>query len=112
MADARRQVSTSSSATTTSRSSAATAALNAERDAVDLLHSLSTLLQTGLTRSDLKASMTLLGQGVHPTALAQVITDLRAEGARTTSTSTSTSTSTAGRPTPASATAAAGGEGA
>lgn len=52
---------------------------NEAREALDCLHELSQLLNTGLDKKTLTACVRLLEAGVHPDALAQIIQVLRNE---------------------------------
>jgi mitotic-spindle organizing protein 1 len=52
---------------------------NEAREALDCLHELSQLLNTGLDKKTLTACVRLLEAGVHPDALAQIIQVLRTE---------------------------------
>ena len=52
---------------------------NEAREALDCLHELSQLLNTGLDKKTLTACVRLLEGGVHPDALAQIIQVLRTE---------------------------------
>ena len=52
---------------------------NEAREALDCLHELSQLLNTGLDKKTLTACVRLLETGVHPDALAQIIQVLRSE---------------------------------
>lgn len=52
---------------------------NEAREALDCLHELSQLLNTGLDKKTLTACVRLLEAGVHPDALAQIIQVLRSE---------------------------------
>ena len=65
-----------SASTTASMSEATT---NEAREALDCLHELSQLLNTGLDKKTLTACVRLLEGGVHPDALAQIIQVLRTE---------------------------------
>ncbi len=60
------------SASTTSESTT-----NEAREALDCLHELSQLLNTGLDKNTLTACVRLLEGGVHPDALAQIVQVLR-----------------------------------
>ncbi|CAF1003259.1 unnamed protein product [Adineta ricciae] len=64
------------SASTTTASESST---NEAREALDCLHELSQLLNTGLDKKTLTACVRLLESGVHPDALAQIIQVLRTE---------------------------------
>jgi mitotic-spindle organizing protein 1 len=64
----------SASSTTTSESTT-----NEAREALDCLHELSQLLNTGLDKKTLTACVRLLEAGVHPDALAQIVQVLRTE---------------------------------
>ncbi|PWN25280.1 hypothetical protein BDZ90DRAFT_262338 [Jaminaea rosea] len=63
------------------RSSSATGAVGhrPSDEGFEILDDLSRLLQTGLTRSELKACINLLQQGQSADGLAKVVQDLRAE---------------------------------
>jgi mitotic-spindle organizing protein 1 len=52
---------------------------NEAREALDCLHELSQLLNTGLDKKTLTACVRLLEAGVHPDALAQIVQVLRTE---------------------------------
>ncbi|UJR16355.1 hypothetical protein I4U23_003258 [Adineta vaga] len=64
------------SASTTTASESST---NEAREALDCLHELSQLLNTGLDKKTLTSCVRLLESGVHPDALAQIIQVLRTE---------------------------------
>eukprot|EP00586_Coscinodiscus_wailesii_P018547 CAMPEP_0172500172 /NCGR_PEP_ID=MMETSP1066-20121228/135396_1 /TAXON_ID=671091 /ORGANISM="Coscinodiscus wailesii, Strain CCMP2513" /LENGTH=89 /DNA_ID=CAMNT_0013274275 /DNA_START=92 /DNA_END=361 /DNA_ORIENTATION=+ len=49
------------------------------REAIDVVHNLSTLLDVGLDRAAISALMDLLDAGINPEALASVVTELRRE---------------------------------
>ncbi|KAI9039494.1 mitotic-spindle organizing protein 1 [Aspergillus affinis] len=51
----------------------------AAREVVDILHEISTLLNTHLDRTELSLCVSLIENGVNPDALATVIKDLRKE---------------------------------
>ncbi|KAF2754537.1 hypothetical protein EJ05DRAFT_504072 [Pseudovirgaria hyperparasitica] len=51
----------------------------AAREVVDILHEISTLLNTNLSRPQLSFCISLIENGVHPEALATVIKTLRKE---------------------------------
>ncbi|PLB44027.1 mitotic-spindle organizing protein 1 [Aspergillus steynii IBT 23096] len=51
----------------------------AAREVVDILHEISTLLNTHLDRTELSLCVSLIENGVNPDALAAVIKDLRKE---------------------------------
>ncbi|KAL2831999.1 mitotic-spindle organizing gamma-tubulin ring associated-domain-containing protein [Aspergillus cavernicola] len=51
----------------------------AAREVVDILHEISTLLNTNLDRTELSLCVSLIENGVNPDALATVIQDLRKE---------------------------------
>ncbi|KAF7115561.1 hypothetical protein CNMCM5793_002655 [Aspergillus hiratsukae] len=53
----------------------------AAREVIDILHEISTLLNTNLDRTELSLCVSLIENGVNPDALATVITDLRKEAA-------------------------------
>ncbi|THC89777.1 hypothetical protein EYZ11_010771 [Aspergillus tanneri] len=53
----------------------------AAREVVDILHEISTLLNTHLDRTELSLCVSLIENGVNPDALAAVIKDLRRETA-------------------------------
>ncbi|KAJ5086337.1 hypothetical protein NUU61_007644 [Penicillium alfredii] len=53
----------------------------AAREVIDILHEISTLLNTNLDRTELSLCVSLIENGVNPDALATVITDLRKESA-------------------------------
>ncbi|CAO1612773.1 unnamed protein product [Jaminaea pallidilutea] len=69
------------SSRTYSRPSSTVPGASSEREAFDVLEEMSRLLQTGLTRQELKACVNLLQQGNSHEALAKVVLDLRAEAA-------------------------------
>ncbi|KAK3056149.1 hypothetical protein LTR09_002655 [Extremus antarcticus] len=54
----------------------------AARETIDILHEISTLLNTNLDRHTLSYCVSLIENGVNPEALANVITDLRAQNER------------------------------
>jgi len=51
----------------------------AAREVIDILHEISTLLNTNLDRTTLSLCVSLVENGVHPEALAAVIKELRRE---------------------------------
>ncbi|KAB8229292.1 hypothetical protein ETB97_011229 [Aspergillus alliaceus] len=51
----------------------------AAREVIDILHEISTLLNTTLDRTDLSLCVSLIENGVNPDALAKIIKDLRKE---------------------------------
>ncbi|KAE8147247.1 mitotic-spindle organizing protein associated with a ring of gamma-tubulin 1 [Aspergillus avenaceus] len=51
----------------------------AAREVIDILHEISTLLNTNLDRTDLSLCVSLIENGVNPDALATIIKDLRRE---------------------------------
>ncbi|KAL3459921.1 mitotic-spindle organizing gamma-tubulin ring associated-domain-containing protein [Aspergillus heterothallicus] len=51
----------------------------AAREVIDILHEISTLLNTNLDRTELSLCVSLIENGVNPDALANVIKDLRKE---------------------------------
>ncbi|KAL4946235.1 hypothetical protein BDV06DRAFT_152405 [Aspergillus oleicola] len=51
----------------------------AAREVIDILHEISTLLNTQLDRTELSLCVSLIENGVNPDALATVINDLRKE---------------------------------
>ncbi|KKK21666.1 hypothetical protein P175DRAFT_0473384 [Aspergillus ochraceoroseus IBT 24754] len=51
----------------------------AAREVIDILHEISTLLNTNLDRTELSLCVSLIENGVNPDALATVIKDLRKE---------------------------------
>ncbi|KAL4930072.1 mitotic-spindle organizing protein 1 [Aspergillus undulatus] len=51
----------------------------AAREVIDILHEISTLLNTNLDRTELSLCVSLIENGVNPDALAIVIKDLRRE---------------------------------
>ncbi|KAL4796517.1 mitotic-spindle organizing gamma-tubulin ring associated-domain-containing protein [Aspergillus venezuelensis] len=51
----------------------------AAREVIDILHEISTLLNTNLDRTELSLCVSLIENGVNPDALATVINDLRKE---------------------------------
>ncbi|EYE92515.1 mitotic-spindle organizing protein 1 [Aspergillus ruber CBS 135680] len=53
----------------------------AAREVIDILHEISTLLNTHLDRTELSLCVSLIENGVNPEALATVIKDLRREAA-------------------------------
>ncbi|KAL2794251.1 mitotic-spindle organizing gamma-tubulin ring associated-domain-containing protein [Aspergillus keveii] len=53
----------------------------AAREVIDILHEISTLLNTNLDRTELSLCVSLIENGVNPDALANVIKDLRKEAA-------------------------------
>ncbi|ODM21739.1 Mitotic-spindle organizing protein 1 [Aspergillus cristatus] len=53
----------------------------AAREVIDILHEISTLLNTHLDRTELSLCVSLIENGVNPEALAIVIKDLRREAA-------------------------------
>ncbi|KAF3936499.1 hypothetical protein ABW19_dt0210276 [Dactylella cylindrospora] len=55
---------------------------NAARQVIDILHEISTLLNTKLDRTTLSLCVSLIENGVNPEALAAVIKELRRESAR------------------------------
>ncbi|CAM9414336.1 unnamed protein product [Scytosiphon promiscuus] len=50
-------------------------------DTIDVLHEISTILDTGLDRKTLSLLMELIESGVNPEALAAVVKELRREAA-------------------------------
>ncbi|RMY37972.1 hypothetical protein D0865_13219 [Hortaea werneckii] len=54
----------------------------AARETIDILHEISTLLNTHLDRQSLSYCVSLIENGVNPGALAKVIKDLRAQNER------------------------------
>lgn len=66
-----------------STSTASEPATNEAREALDCLHELSQLLNTGLDKKTLTACVRLLESGVHPDALAQIVQVLRTEARAT-----------------------------
>ncbi|PLN80918.1 mitotic-spindle organizing gamma-tubulin ring associated-domain-containing protein [Aspergillus taichungensis] len=55
----------------------------AAREVIDILHEISTLLNTNLDRTELSLCVSLIENGVNPDALATVIKDLRKESVPT-----------------------------
>ncbi|KAL4774807.1 mitotic-spindle organizing protein 1 [Aspergillus nidulans var. acristatus] len=55
----------------------------AAREVIDILHEISTLLNTNLDRTELSLCVSLIENGVNPDALATVIKDLRTEAGLT-----------------------------
>ncbi|KAL4877194.1 mitotic-spindle organizing gamma-tubulin ring associated-domain-containing protein [Aspergillus karnatakaensis] len=55
----------------------------AAREVIDILHEISTLLNTNLDRTELSLCVSLIENGVNPDALATVIQDLRKDAATT-----------------------------
>ncbi|KAL1973118.1 hypothetical protein VTN31DRAFT_6660 [Thermomyces dupontii] len=55
----------------------------AAREVIDILHEISTLLNTHLDRTELSLCVSLIENGVKPDALATVIQELRREAAAT-----------------------------
>ncbi|KAL5341698.1 mitotic-spindle organizing gamma-tubulin ring associated-domain-containing protein [Aspergillus crustosus] len=55
----------------------------AAREVIDILHEISTLLNTNLDRTELSLCVSLIENGVNPDALATVIQDLRKDTAAT-----------------------------
>ncbi|KAK6339077.1 hypothetical protein TWF696_009865 [Orbilia brochopaga] len=55
---------------------------SAARQVIDILHEISTLLNTNLDRTTLSLCVSLIENGVNPEALAAVIKELRRESAR------------------------------
>ncbi|KAF3905830.1 hypothetical protein AA313_de0206600 [Arthrobotrys entomopaga] len=55
---------------------------SAARQVIDILHEISTLLNTKLDRTTLSLCVSLVENGVNPEALAAVIKELRRESAR------------------------------
>ncbi|PKY00908.1 hypothetical protein P168DRAFT_330201 [Aspergillus campestris IBT 28561] len=55
----------------------------AAREVIDILHEISTLLNTDLDRTELSLCVSLIENGVNPDALATVIKDLRKESVPT-----------------------------
>ncbi|KAF9887471.1 hypothetical protein FE257_010188 [Aspergillus nanangensis] len=55
----------------------------AAREVIDILHEISTLLNTDLDRTELSLCVSLIENGVNPDALATVIKDLRKEASLT-----------------------------
>ncbi|KAI1935594.1 hypothetical protein LOZ58_002796 [Ophidiomyces ophidiicola] len=51
----------------------------AAREVIDILHEISTLLNTHLDRTELSLCVSLIENGVNPEALAAVIKELRGE---------------------------------
>ncbi|KAE8321990.1 mitotic-spindle organizing gamma-tubulin ring associated-domain-containing protein [Aspergillus sergii] len=51
----------------------------AAREVIDILHEISTLLNTALDRTDLSLCVSLIENGVNPDALATIIKDMRKE---------------------------------
>ncbi|KAM0722892.1 hypothetical protein Q7P37_001090 [Cladosporium fusiforme] len=51
----------------------------AARETIDILHDISTLLNTDLDRQSLSYCVSLIENGVNPEALAKVIKELRAQ---------------------------------
>ncbi|CAB1112764.1 unnamed protein product [Ectocarpus sp. 6 AP-2014] len=51
------------------------------RDSIDVLHEISTILDTGLDRKTLSLLLELIESGVNPEALAAVVKELRREAA-------------------------------
>ncbi|EGP91792.1 unnamed protein product [Zymoseptoria tritici ST99CH_1A5] len=51
----------------------------AARETIDILHEISTLLNTQLDRYSLSYCVSLIENGVHPEALAKVIKELRVQ---------------------------------
>ncbi|KAF2765035.1 hypothetical protein EJ03DRAFT_220575 [Teratosphaeria nubilosa] len=51
----------------------------AAREVIDILHEISTLLNTNLDRQSLSYCVSLIENGVNPEALAKVITELKAQ---------------------------------
>lgn len=62
-----------------STSSVSESTSNEAREALDCLHELSQLLNTGLDKKTLTACVRLLESGVHPDALAQIVQVLRSQ---------------------------------
>ncbi|PGH06182.1 mitotic-spindle organizing protein 1 [Blastomyces parvus] len=60
----------------------------AAREVIDILHEISTILNTHLDRTELSLCVSLIENGVNPEALAAVIKELRREAAATTSAAT------------------------
>ncbi|KKZ61447.1 hypothetical protein EMCG_03929 [[Emmonsia] crescens] len=56
----------------------------AAREVIDILHEISTILNTHLDRTELSLCVSLIENGVNPEALAAVIKELRREAAATT----------------------------
>ncbi|EMD01066.1 hypothetical protein BAUCODRAFT_62121 [Baudoinia panamericana UAMH 10762] len=54
----------------------------AARETIDILHEISTLLNTHLDRQSLSYCVSLIENGVNPEALAKVIKELRAQNER------------------------------
>lgn len=52
------------------------------KEIIDVLHEISHLLNTGLTRTQLSLSVSLIENGVNPEALATIIKQVRAEGGK------------------------------
>ncbi|EEH46156.1 mitotic-spindle organizing protein 1 [Paracoccidioides brasiliensis Pb18] len=55
----------------------------AAREVIDILHEISTILNTHLDRTELSLCVSLIENGVNPEALAAVIKELRKEAAAT-----------------------------
>ncbi|OJD10339.1 mitotic-spindle organizing protein 1 [Emergomyces pasteurianus Ep9510] len=55
----------------------------AAREVIDILHEISTILNTHLDRTELSLCVSLIENGVNPEALAAVIKELRREAAAT-----------------------------
>ncbi|OJD23181.1 mitotic-spindle organizing protein 1 [Blastomyces percursus] len=60
----------------------------AAREVIDILHEISTILNTHLDRTELSLCVSLIENGVNPEALAAVIKELRREAAAATTTTT------------------------
>ncbi|TKA69145.1 Mitotic-spindle organizing protein 1 [Friedmanniomyces simplex] len=54
----------------------------AARETIDILHEISTLLNTNLDRQSLSYCVSLIENGVNPEALAKMIKELRVQNAR------------------------------
>ncbi|KXL42093.1 hypothetical protein M433DRAFT_69959 [Acidomyces richmondensis BFW] len=54
----------------------------AARETIDILHEISTLLNTQLDRQSLSYCVSLIENGVNPEALANVVKELRIQNAR------------------------------
>ncbi|EAS31662.3 mitotic-spindle organizing protein 1 [Coccidioides immitis RS] len=54
----------------------------AAREVIDILHEISTLLNTHLDRTELSLCVSLIENGVNPEALATVIKELRKESSQ------------------------------
>ncbi|KAK0252360.1 hypothetical protein LTR35_016946 [Friedmanniomyces endolithicus] len=54
----------------------------AARETIDILHEISTLLNTNLDRQSLSYCVSLIENGVNPEALAKLIKELRVQNAR------------------------------